>query len=93
MRATFRPVADTGLLVAFGTTLDPDAHAAVLALDRALSDAPPDGLKETSPAMGNLMVVFDPLITDAATMQSLAARTEAVKDQMTIHWSPGLGAR
>ena len=70
MQATFRPVADTGLLVAFGTTLDPDAHAAVLALDRALSDAPPDGLKETSPAMVNLMVVFDPLITDAATMQA-----------------------
>ncbi len=70
MQATFRAVADTGLLVSLATDLDPAAHAAVTALDRALAAAPPDGLQETVPALVNLMVVFDPLITDAATLQA-----------------------
>lgn len=62
----FRPVADHAVLVEFGDRIDPATHAAVLRLDRALSDAPFPGLAETIPAYVNLLVDFDPLVADHA---------------------------
>ncbi|GLS86270.1 allophanate hydrolase [Cypionkella aquatica] len=60
----FRPCAERAVLVEFGTTLDPGAHNAVLQLDQALTDTPCAGFVESVPAFINLLVVFDPLLTD-----------------------------
>ncbi len=60
----FRPVAEHGLLVEFGDRIDGVAHAAVLALDRALAAKPFVGFVESVPAYVNLLVRFDPLVTD-----------------------------
>ncbi len=44
---------------------DSDAtSAAVLALDRALTGSPPNGMSECVPALVNLLIDFDPLLTD-----------------------------
>jgi inhibitor of KinA len=60
----FTPVADHALLVSFGDAIADDTSAAVLALDRALADAPPAGMAECVPALVNLLIDFDPELTD-----------------------------
>lgn len=60
----FRPVAERGLLIEFDDQIGDAAHDAVLRLDRALADAPFPGFAEAVPAMVNLLVTFDPLVTD-----------------------------
>jgi inhibitor of KinA len=66
----FTPVADHALLVSFGDMISDDTSAAVIALDRALAAAPPMGLCECVPAFVNLLVDFDPLLTDHAQMRA-----------------------
>lgn len=65
----FLPVADRAVMVEFATTLDPAAHAAVLALDHALCAKPFPGFGEAVPAFVTLLVAFDPLITDHRTVE------------------------
>lgn len=62
------PVADRAVLVAFGAAVTEPVHEAVLALDRVLRDEPVAGQVEVVPAMVNLLVVFDPLVTDHAAV-------------------------
>lgn len=74
------PVADQGLLVEFGDQVTDAAHGAVLALDRALGAAPLPGQVELVPALVNLLVVFDPLVTDhAAVAAGVRARLADVE--------------
>jgi inhibitor of KinA len=86
---TFKPVADRALLVEFGTTIAPEIHAQVLRLDRLLSLSPPPGLVEVTPAYANLMITFDPLLTDHATLQSAVQTVltgpEPASDQSRTH--------
>jgi inhibitor of KinA len=71
----FRPVSDCGLLVEFGAVISDPVHGAVLALDGALAADPVPGQVEVVPAYVNVMVVFDPLVTDhAAVTQAVRAR-------------------
>lgn len=65
----FTPIADHALLVAFGEAISEAAHAAVLQLDQALADAPCRGFSEAIPAYVNLLVDFDPLVTDCAAVE------------------------
>ena len=65
-----RPVAEHGLLVEFGDRIDEAIHTAVLALDRALAAAPFAGFVEAVPAYVNLLVRFDPMVTDHATVEA-----------------------
>lgn len=58
------PIADHALLVEFGTEISEATNQLVLALDRALAASPPDGLLEVVPAFVNLLIEFDPLVTD-----------------------------
>ncbi len=64
----FRPVADRAVLVEFGSVIAPEVHAQVVRLDRLLTVAPPLGLIEVTPAYANLMISFDPLVTDHDAM-------------------------
>lgn len=64
MDPQFKTIADHALLVTFAEDISDVAHGAVLALDAALGASPPDGMIETVPAMINLLVSFDPVLTD-----------------------------
>jgi inhibitor of KinA len=57
-------VADHALLVGFGDTICDETSARVLAFDRALAASPPAGFVESVPALVNLLIDFDPLVTD-----------------------------
>jgi len=69
----FRPIAERAVLVEFGIALDQAAHAAVLRLDQAFA-ANPCGFREAVPAFVNLLVEFDPLTTDHATVTAHLCR-------------------
>lgn len=64
MEPQFTAIADHALLVTFADEISDGAHAAVIALDKAIAIAPPVGLIEVVPALVNFLVSFDPLITD-----------------------------
>lgn len=66
MSPRFVAIADHAVLVEFGSVIDEATHAAVLSLDRAIAARPMQGLREVVPAYVNLLVDFDPLVTDHA---------------------------
>ncbi|WP_120502532.1 allophanate hydrolase subunit 1 [Roseovarius sp. EL26] len=70
MNAQFKAVADHALLVSFATEISDDVHNIIVALDKAIVDAPPTGVIETIPALVNILVDFDPLMTDHITITS-----------------------
>ena len=89
MRA--QPVGDSAVLLEFGTAIDPDVFDAILALEAALIANPPQGLRETVPAYVSLLLVFDPLVTDADTIvaAALRAQTDAIpRPAPTLHHVP-----
>lgn len=70
----FTPVADHALLVSFGDVLTEATSAAVMALDQALADTPPTGFNECVPALVNLLIDFDPLLTDHQQLRGQVQR-------------------
>lgn len=66
----FRPFAEHALLVELGDRIADETQAAVLRLDRALAENPCSGFRECIPAYVNLMVRFDPLVTDHAAVKA-----------------------
>lgn len=83
----YRPVADHALLVEFGASITDAAHAQVLALDQALATQPFPGFREAVPAFVNLLVDFDPVLTDHAQVEAhlrgLAVNTPAASPAFT----------
>ncbi len=69
-----KPVGDTGLLFEFGTEIDPTVFDHILALDHILADDPPIGMLESVPAYVSLLIVYDPLLTDAAILEGEVRR-------------------
>jgi KipI family sensor histidine kinase inhibitor len=55
------PSGDAAITVEFGRVIDEQANRRVLALDRALADAPIDGVTETVPTYRSLLVHYDPV--------------------------------
>ena len=68
----FKPVSDCALLVELGTSVDDEINRSIVKLDRALAKADIPGVKEVIPALVNLLVLFDPLLTDHGAVQSAA---------------------
>ena len=64
MEPQFRAIADHALLVSFAAEISEDTHAKVVALGTAIGANMPVGVIETVPALVNLLVSFDPIITD-----------------------------
>lgn len=60
----FRPVAEHALLVEFGARISQAVNEAVHQLDSALNADPFHGMTETVPGYVNLLVGFDPVLTD-----------------------------
>lgn len=67
---TFKPVADRAVLIEFGTAVDDALNRKVAALDQSISAAGITGIVETVPALVNLLVMFDPLITDHGEIET-----------------------
>jgi inhibitor of KinA len=62
VESRFLDAGETALVVEFGTTIDDRLSDQVIALDRALTDDPPDGLIECVPTYRSLMIHYDPLV-------------------------------
>lgn len=77
----FVPVGDAALLVEFGSETTDEIVAAVASLDAALAAAPPPGFREAVPALVNLLVDFDPLVTDHPTIEA-TARALVTRDHL-----------
>lgn len=73
---SFRPVGSGALLADFGGEIAEDVFAQVVSLDRALAAQPPVWFEESVPAYTSLLIVFDPLVTDHA---SVAAHLRALE--------------
>ncbi len=69
MEPQFRAIADHALLVSFAAEISEEAHAAVVALDTAIGANMPAGVIETVPALVNLLVSFDPTLTDHTAVE------------------------
>ena len=54
------PSGDSAITVEFSKTIDDTANQRVLALDRALTEAPIEGITETVPTYRSLLVHYDP---------------------------------
>lgn len=75
---TFAPVADHGLLVDFASgdsavrddAAEEVSNAAVIALDHAISASSIEGVREVVPALVNLLVEFDPVVTDHSAVEA-----------------------
>lgn len=89
---TFIPVADHALMVQLGTEVSETLSAQVVALDKAIAAASPEGVQETVPAFVNLLVEFDPLVTDHAALETAiracASRAEIAENAGTLHEVP-----
>ncbi len=62
------PSGDSAITVEFSRHIDDAANQRVLALDRALSEAPIPGVTETVPTYRSLLVHYDPCQIDYATL-------------------------
>ncbi len=65
----FRAVADHAVLVEFGEAIGREIHDRVRHLDAILAIAPIEGFTEAVPAYVNLLVGFDPIVTDHASVE------------------------
>lgn len=61
---SFTPVAGHALLVELASEMSEAASAAVVQLDKAILAADIPGVLELTPALINLLVIFDPLVSD-----------------------------
>jgi len=67
----FLDAGEAALVVEFGRTVDPAISDRVLALDAALAADPPEGLRELVPTYRSLMIHYDPLQLDRASLVAL----------------------
>lgn len=82
----YTPVGGCGVLVEFATAISDAANDAVIALDRAITAARVPGVIEVVPAFVNLLVVFDPLVTDHDVVE---AAVRSIRSNVTA--TPGTG--
>ena len=79
-----------GLVVEFGSTVDPSLNGLVMALDARLREHPLPGVIETVPTYRSLLVRFDPLAADrrqlAAGLETLAAGLRAGDEPPRRRW-------
>jgi KipI family sensor histidine kinase inhibitor len=72
------PIGDTALTVEFGRSLDESINRTVLAFDRTVTAAAIGGIVETVPTYRALLVHYDPVVADFASLRqallSLASR-------------------
>lgn len=67
---TFKPIGESGVLISLAAEASAEASARVIALDHAIAAAAIEGVREVIPALVNLAVCFDPLVTDHGAIQT-----------------------
>jgi KipI family sensor histidine kinase inhibitor len=67
---------ESALVAEFGSTIDPEIHDQVLALDAAVQQAQINGVTETVPTYRSLMIHFDPRRLETAALIGLLARLD-----------------
>lgn len=84
----FRPLADLGLLVEFGDSVDDTVHRRVIAFDAAIQAARDSatipGIRETVPSYVTLLIVYDPLVTDYDTLLAAVRPLAEITRQAAI---------
>ncbi|ABE62838.1 conserved hypothetical protein [Nitrobacter hamburgensis X14] len=83
------PSGDAAITVEFGRVIDEQANRRVLALDRALADAPIDGITETVPTYRSLLVHYDPVrigFDELGERLTTLARLRAPPTTRTRRW-------
>lgn len=65
-----KPIADFGVLVEFGNTIDDVIHNRVLNFDHAIQNANLVGVVEITPSYASVLVEYDMLDTDFVTLRS-----------------------
>ena len=67
--ASYKLISDCALLVELGSSVDDEINKSIITLDRAITRANIQGVRELVPALVNLLIVFDPLVTDHRAVQ------------------------
>ncbi|MFO0998282.1 MAG: allophanate hydrolase subunit 1 [Alphaproteobacteria bacterium] len=86
----FLDAGEAALVVEYGTTVDPAIHDRVMALDAALAARALLGIRETVPTFRSLMIHYDPLLLDRATLVEaveslgLAPKAAAARKRWTM---------
>src|SRR5262249_40571106 len=83
------PSGDSAITAEFSRHIDDAANQRVLALDRALQDGPIPGVTETVPTYRSLLVHYDPVQIDFATLGGkllAAARRPSSSEVKTKRW-------
>jgi len=84
-----RPIADTGVLVEFGSTINDDIHDKVLGLDAIIQQANITGVTECVPSYTCVLVGYDPLLTDSDLVSEQIKKCLSVEQKNTLqptHW-------
>ncbi len=85
----FRAVAEQGVLVEFGDRISDAVHEQVLLLDSVLAIRGFPGFREAVPAYVNLLVIFDPLVTDhlgvETTLRAMLSATAQTRAKGATH--------
>lgn len=65
----FRIAGDRGLLVEYGNAIDPEINRKIRTMAIALERNPPPGIVEHIPTYRSIIIIYDPLKTNAARLQ------------------------
>ncbi|BAT60785.1 kinase A inhibitor [Variibacter gotjawalensis] len=86
----FLDAGEAALVVEFGSGVDPAINERVLALDAAIADAPPEGLRELVPTYRSLMIHYDPLRLDRDALVLLVQdrlKSAGTRKRKTALWT------
>jgi KipI family sensor histidine kinase inhibitor len=85
----FLDAGEAALVVEFGQVVDPAINDQVLALERALSALALPGIRETVPTFRSLMIHYDPLVIDRATLvdRVRALETQPAPPRAAVRWT------
>ena len=70
-KSKFRPVGDRGLLVEYGSVIDPAVNQKVRSMAVALQNNRTDGVVDVVPAYCSMLVIYDPAATTSETLQEV----------------------
>lgn len=80
----FRPAGDRGLLVEYGREIAPEINLRVRTMLRALDQAPLAGVIEVVPTYRSLLIIYDPLTTLPAKIETGLRELEARLSEMSL---------
>ena len=80
----FRLAGDTGLLVEYGDTIDPDVNRKVRAVTVMLDSMRPSGVVEVVPAYRSVLILYDPEMVDIPSLMAAVESLEHRLDESLI---------